>query len=103
MCADGARIYILNFVNDMLYYETDSHEVQGFKAALKKRFNLELMGQVHRHLGTCISQLANHEVFENVSRSCLLIQGMSKTVRLCGRILTGKNQNVHACNSAQSV
>jgi hypothetical protein len=72
-CTNGARLYILNYVDDMLYYGTDDIEVQAFEAALKKRFNLELMGQAHWYLGTRISQLANHDIIIDQSRYCLSI------------------------------
>lgn len=57
----------------MLYYGTDDNEVQLLEAALKKCFNLELMGQAHWYLGTWISQLANYDIVIDQSRYCLSI------------------------------
>jgi hypothetical protein len=46
------KIFLLNYVDDMLYFGTDSGEVLWFEQALKGRFNLELMGQAHWYLAT---------------------------------------------------
>jgi hypothetical protein len=57
---DGS-IYILNYVDDMLYFGTK---------ALQKRFNLELMGFAHWYLATRINQLANFGIELDQSRYC---------------------------------
>jgi hypothetical protein len=70
---DGTKIFLLNYVDDMLYYETDTKKVQEFEAQLRKRFNLELLGQAHWYLGTRICQLANYDIELDQSRCCLSI------------------------------
>ena len=45
--ADGVRIYILNYVDDMLYYCKDPVKLREFEEKLRARFNLELIGQAH--------------------------------------------------------
>jgi len=59
---DGT-IYVLNYVDDMLYFGTYELEVTKFKTALKKRFNLELMGYAHWYLATHINQLGNFDIY----------------------------------------
>jgi hypothetical protein len=49
---DGSKIFILNYVDDMLYYGTDDVKVKEFEVQLGARFNLELLGQSHWYLGT---------------------------------------------------
>jgi hypothetical protein len=44
---EGYSIYVLNYVDDMRYFGTCDLEVTKFEAALKKRFNLDLMGFEH--------------------------------------------------------
>jgi hypothetical protein len=56
---DGTQIYVLNYVDDMLYYGTNTDKLAEFEERLKARFNLETMGQAHGYLGTCINQLSN--------------------------------------------
>jgi hypothetical protein len=44
---DGSKIFLLNYVDDMLYYGTNPNHVQEFVTQLGKHFNLELLGQAH--------------------------------------------------------
>jgi hypothetical protein len=69
----GNKIFILNYVDDMLYYGTCAKEVTEFEESLQRRFNLELMGQAHWYLATRINQLANYDVELDQSRYCLSI------------------------------
>jgi len=66
-------MYVLNYVDDMLYCSTDSDRLQQFEEKLKARFNLELIGQAHWYLGTRINQLANHDIQLDQSRYCASI------------------------------
>jgi len=66
---DGS-IYVLNYVDDMLYFGTCDLKVKDFEEALKKRFNLELMGFAHWYLATRINQLANFDIELDQSRYC---------------------------------
>jgi len=46
---NGDKLYVLDYVDDMLYYGTNETKVKEFEAL---RFNLELMGQAHWYLAT---------------------------------------------------
>jgi hypothetical protein len=70
---DGIKIYVLNYVDDMLYYSTDTEKLGEFKEKLKSRFNLELVGQAHWYLGTRINQLANFDIELDQSRYCMAL------------------------------
>jgi hypothetical protein len=59
---DGVRIYVLNYVDDMLYYCKVAAKLKDFEEKLRARFNLELIGQAHWYLGTRINQLANYDI-----------------------------------------
>jgi hypothetical protein len=59
---NGSKIYILNYVDDMLYYGIDSIKVKEFEEQLSKCFNLKLLGQVHWYLRTRIDQLPNFDI-----------------------------------------
>jgi hypothetical protein len=67
---DGSKIYLLNYVDDMLYYWTHSSGIKRFEELLKQRFNVELMGQAHWYLATRINQLNNYDVEFDQSRYC---------------------------------
>jgi hypothetical protein len=67
----GNKIFILNYIDDMLYYGTCAKEVTEFEESLQRRFNLELMGHAHWYLATRINQLANYDVELDQSRYCL--------------------------------
>jgi len=70
---DGVRLYVLNYVDDMLYYCKDSIKLREFEEKLHARFNLELIGQAHWYLGTRINQLANYDIELDQSRYCLSV------------------------------
>jgi hypothetical protein len=70
---DGIYLYVLNYVDDMLYYCKDSTKTKEFEEKLRARFHLELMGQAHWYLGTRINQLSNYDIELNQSRYCLSI------------------------------
>ncbi len=85
---DGSKIYILNYVDDILYYGTCPAKVQEFEQQLSNRFNLELLGQAHWYLGTRIHQLANYNIEVDQSRYCPAIvkkyldtAGCNKSIR----------------------
>jgi hypothetical protein len=65
-----SSIYVLNYVDDMLYFGICDLEVTKFEEAQKKRFNLELMGFAHWYLATRINQLANYDIELDQSRYC---------------------------------
>jgi hypothetical protein len=66
---DG-RIYVMNYVDDMLYFGTCDLEVMKFEEDLKKRFNLELMGFAHWYLATRINQMVSYDIELDQSRYC---------------------------------
>jgi hypothetical protein len=70
---DGIHLYVLNYVDDMLYYCKDSTKTKEFEEKLRARFHLELMGQAHWYLGTRINQLSNYDIELDQSRYCLSI------------------------------
>ncbi len=70
---DKSKIYIMNYVDDMLYYGTEDTKVKEFEEQLGKRFNLELLGQAHWYLGTRINQLSNFDIELDQSRYCLSV------------------------------
>ncbi len=69
----GNKIYVLDYVNDMLYYVTNKIAIKEFEQQLQKRFNLELMGQAHWYLSTWINQLSNYDIELDQSRYCKAI------------------------------
>jgi hypothetical protein len=64
------KIYLLDYVDDMLYFGTDNGELIPCEQALKGRFNLELLGQAHWYLSTRIHQLSNFDIELDQSRYC---------------------------------
>ncbi len=70
---DSVRIYVLNYVDDMLYYCKNSTRLREFEEKLRAWFNLELIGQAHWYLGTRTNQLANYVIELDQSRYCLSI------------------------------
>jgi hypothetical protein len=73
MYADGTKMYVLNYVDDMLYHCRDTEKLIEFEQKLRARFNLELIGQAHWYLGTRINQLANYDIELDQSRYCAAI------------------------------
>jgi len=65
---DGAKIFLLNYVDDMIYYGTDQDKLQLFEQQTGKRFNLELLGQAHWYLGNRMRQLADFDIELDQSR-----------------------------------
>jgi len=56
------KIFVLNYVDDMLYFGTNSDEVIWLDKQLNNHFNLEFFGQEHWYLATRINQLANYNI-----------------------------------------
>jgi hypothetical protein len=71
--AEGDTIFLLNYVDDMLYHGTSETKVKNFEGLLQQCFNLELMGQAHWYLSTRINQLSNHDIELDQSRYCKAI------------------------------
>jgi len=67
------KLYVLNYVDDMLYYGNNETTVNEFEEKLQQRFNLELMGQAHWYLSTKINQLNNFDIEIDQSRYCCAI------------------------------
>ena len=67
------KIYVLNYVDDMLYFSTDADKLKQFEEKLRARFNLELIRQAHWYLGTRINKLANYDIELDQSRYCASI------------------------------
>jgi hypothetical protein len=59
---NGNKIYVLDYMDDMLYYRTNESKLKELEVLLQKRFNLELMGQAHWYLSTHINQLSNYDI-----------------------------------------
>jgi hypothetical protein len=71
--AKGNKLYILNYVDNMLYYGDNQKSVNEFEQSLQKRFNLELLGQAHWYLLTRINQLSNYDIELDQNRYCKAI------------------------------
>jgi hypothetical protein len=67
---DGSVIFILNYVDDMLYYGNSDQSLLAFEMKLLERCNLELKGQAHWYLATRITQLASYDVIIDQSWYC---------------------------------
>lgn len=67
---DGSVIFILNYVDDMLYFGNSDQSLLVFEAKLSERFNLELKVQAHGYLATRITQLANYNIILHQIRYC---------------------------------
>jgi hypothetical protein len=67
---DGSVIFILNYVDDMLYYGNSDDTLLTFEKKLSERFNLETKGQAHWYLATKITQLASHDIILDQTRYC---------------------------------
>ncbi len=68
---DGSVIYLLNYVNDMLYFGTSDNTLLAFETSLAERFNMATLaerfnmatkGQVHWYLATRITQSAGYDI-----------------------------------------
>ncbi len=70
--ADGSQIMLLDYVDDSLYFGTKVATVKQFEEQLSARFELELMGQAHWYLSTCITLLANFDITDQ-TRYCMSI------------------------------
>jgi hypothetical protein len=68
--SDSSKLYLLNYVDDMLYHGTDAVKIQEFERQLGERFQLELLGNAHWYLGSRINQLQNYDIELDQSRYC---------------------------------
>jgi len=68
---DGSVIYLLNYVDDMLYFGTSDNTLLAFETSLAERFNMATLaerfnmatkGQVHWYLATRITQSAGYDI-----------------------------------------
>ena len=67
---DGSVIFILNYVDNMLYYGNSDQSLLAFETKLLERFNLELKGQAHWYLATRITHLASYDIIIDQTRYC---------------------------------
>jgi len=67
---DGSVIFLLNYVDDMLYYGSSDDALLTFEIQLSERFNLETKGQAHWYLATRITQLASYDIILDQTRYC---------------------------------
>jgi hypothetical protein len=67
---DGSVIFLLNYVDDMLYYGNSDDTLLIFETKLSERFNLETKGQAHWYLATRITQLASYDIILDQTRYC---------------------------------
>ena len=70
---DDSTVYLLDYVDDCLYYGTKEFTLKQFEAEISARFDLTLMGQAHWYLSTRITQHANFDITLDQSRYCLSI------------------------------
>jgi hypothetical protein len=84
---DSLKIYLLNHVDNMLYYGTDAAKVQAFEKELRECFNLELLGNAHWHLGSRIHQLQDYDIEIDQSRYCKSIVGKYLDTARCAKNL----------------
>ncbi len=68
--SNGSVLFVLNYINYMLYFGTSDDTLLAFETKLSKRFNLETKGQAHWYLATRITQLANHDIILDQTRHC---------------------------------
>ena len=59
--ADGSTIYLLNYVDDCLYYGIREANLRSFEKEISARFDLTLMGQAHWYLSMRIQQAENFD------------------------------------------
>jgi hypothetical protein len=69
----GNKTYVLDYVDNMLYYGNNENKVKEFEQSLQQCFNLEPMGQAHWYLSTRINQLSNFDIELDHSRYCKAI------------------------------
>ena len=70
---DGSVIYLLDYIDDLLYYGTSEKWFHDFEKQLLARFDLKVLGQAHWCLACRISQLANYDIVLDQSRYYLLL------------------------------
>ena len=70
---DGSKVYLLDYVDDCLYYGTSDVSLKKFETEISARFDLTLMGQAHWYLSTRIQQSENFDITIDQSRYCLSI------------------------------
>jgi hypothetical protein len=68
--SNGSVIFILNYVDDMLYYGISEQTLTNFELKLSECFNMELKGQAHWYLATQITQLASCDIILDQTRYC---------------------------------
>jgi hypothetical protein len=71
--ADGSKIFLLNYVDNMLYHGNNLVFLQEFEKQLAERFQLELLGNAHWYLGSRINQLKNFDIELDQSKYCKAI------------------------------
>jgi hypothetical protein len=67
---DGSVIFLLNYVDDMLYYGNSDDSLLPFETQLSERSTLETKGQAHWYLATRITQLASYDIILDQTRYC---------------------------------
>jgi hypothetical protein len=67
---DGSQLFLLNYVDDMLYFGTSAALIAQFEADLSSRFDLEKLGQAHWYLATRITQHANFNITIDQTKYC---------------------------------
>ena len=68
---DSSVVFLLDYVDDLLYYRTSDMHIKDFEKQLSSRFDLEIIGQAHWYLACWIMQLANNNIVMHQSRYCL--------------------------------
>jgi hypothetical protein len=59
---DNIVIFLLNYVDDLLYYGTNQETIKIFEEHLYQFFDLQLMGQSHWYFSIKISQMAELDI-----------------------------------------
>ena len=70
---DGHFIYMINIVDDQLYFSNHTPLRKDFEEKLSKDFLVELLGQAHWYLQARLNQLANFSIILDQSRYMALI------------------------------
>ena len=72
---DDSIVYLLDYVDDCLYFGKNNNMVMLFEEEISLRFDLKLLGQAHWYLSMRITQTANFDITIDQLRYCLSILG----------------------------
>ena len=70
---DGAKIVVLSYVDDCIYWSTSEKMQRWFVEQLGQRFNVNFLGYVHWFMSICITQNKDFSISVDQSRYMLAI------------------------------